>query len=136
MKISKTVEHSSISEKLSDTFLTVIDLFCNKYLFLTLLINITIVTKPVLTFISVSSGMYMYYTAETSAVGNRPCRFFGLLSGLFPDKYLFMTVFKAMYFIALILLSYAMYLLVKKASDYGKKMLFILQKVTVAAEEM
>lgn len=122
MKISETVDRNSISKKISDTFLTVIDLFCNKYLFLTLLINIAIVTKPVVTAISITNGMYMYYTSETQVVGNRPCRFFGLFSFLYPDKYLFMNVFKIMYFIALVLLAWAVYLLIKRINDLDKKM--------------
>lgn len=122
MKITETVDKNRISQKMSDIFITVIDLFCNKYLFLTLLINIAIVTKPVVTAISITNGMYMYYTAETQIVGNRPCRFFGLFSILYPDKYLFMNVFKVMYFIALVLLSWAIYLLIKRIDDSDKKM--------------
>ncbi|MBQ5988039.1 MAG: hypothetical protein IJL67_00920 [Oscillospiraceae bacterium] len=122
MNNSKAMEKSGVSKKLSDVFLTVLDLFCGKYLLLTLLINMAIVTKPVLSAISVTTGMYMYYTAETSAFGNRPNRFFGLFCGLYPDKYLFMTVFKIMYFIELLLLSFAVHLLIRRLSDPGKKM--------------
>ncbi len=122
MKFIENIERNSISKKLSDTFLTVIDLFCNKYLFLTLMINIAIVTKPVVTAISVTTGMYMYYTAETSVIGTRPSRFWGLLSGLYPDKYLFMSVFKIMYLIALLLLTWIIYMFVKRLSDSGKKL--------------
>ena len=121
MNNSETAKQNSIAKKISETFLMIIDLFCNKYLFLTLLINISIVTKPVVSAISVTTGMYMYYTAETSAVGNRPCRFWGGLSILYPDKYLFMTVFKIMYFVALLLISFAVYLLVRRLNDSGKK---------------
>lgn len=134
MKISKTVECSNISNKLSDIFLTVIDLFFNKYLFLTLLINIAIVTKPVVSAISVTTGMYMYYTSETSSVGNRPCRFFGLFSVFYPDKYLFMTVFKIMYFAALLLISLALYLLIRRLLDTGKRTFVIFGMTLLAAK--
>ena len=125
MKNYQTVEYNKISNKLSDTFLTVVDLFFNKYLFLTLLINIAIVTKPVVSAISVTTGMYMYYTSETGTVGHRPCRFFGLLSGLYPDKYMFMTVFKIMYFVALLLISLAIYFLIRRLSELRKKIIVI-----------
>jgi hypothetical protein len=123
MNNSEIIKQNNILKKISATFLNVVDLFCNKYLFLTILLNIALVTKPVVSAISVTTGMYMYYTAETGAVGSRPCRFFGLLSGLYPDKYLFMTVFKIMYFAALLLISLAMYLLIKRLSDSEKKIL-------------
>ena len=122
MKISETVDKKGVSKKIADTVLTVIDLFFNKYLFLTVLINIAIVTKPVVTAISVTTGMYMYYTAETSAIGNRPCRFFGLLSELYPDKYLFMSVFKIMYLIAIILLTAVLNKFIKRVNHSNKKM--------------
>lgn len=122
MKISETIDQNSVPKKMADTFLTLIDLFCNKYLFLILLINVAIVTKPVVTAISVTNGMYMYYTAETSAIGHRPCRFFGILSGLYPDKYLFMSVFKIMYLVALVLLAFLLYRLIKSLTDLDKKM--------------
>ena len=132
MDNSEVLKKNSILKKFSDTFLNVIDLFCNKYLFLTLLINLSIVTKPVLSAISVTTGMYMYYTAETSAIGCRPSRFFGLLCCLYPDKYMFMTVFKIMYFIALLLISYAVYLVIRRLANSGNK-LFVMFCITLFA---
>jgi len=124
MKTFEIAEYS-ITKKITNLFLTIIDLFCNKYLFLFILMNMAIVTNSIVTAISVTTSMYMYYTADASVIGNRPCRFWGCLSALYPDKYLFMTVFKIIYFISMLLISLALYLMIKRLSDSGKKMLVI-----------
>ena len=122
MNKTEVVEQNTVSQKISDIFITVINLFYGKYLFLTTLINIAIVSKPVLSAISITTGMYMYYTAETDVVGFRPCRLFGVLSCIYPDKYLFMTVFKILYFIVLLFLSFVVYLFIKRMPEFHHRL--------------
>lgn len=125
MKNFKSDKKSDIQKKYSFDFITLIDYLFKNYLFLTVFLNVTAVTNPVFKMISKTSGMYMYYTAENSAVGNRPCRLFGMMSFWSLDRWSFMMAFWFIYFIAVVMLTSAAYMLIKKFKNTLNKVLVI-----------
>ena len=119
--MKNSIKETEQKNRICESFLKVFDSIAGKYLFGLILINTFYYSKTVLDNVG---SVYIYYTSNIGKV--RPSAFLGLFSLLFPNYMLTCNILRVLYIGSVFLLSYALYLFLKKINNVSVSLLVIL----------